>query len=196
MALTGDGLGALLRLQRLFQQTREALRHYLANEGRVEATAADFLASETLTHVEWVHQGLRQIARASEASTNEWRAVLRPADLIDCTESPDARRRDLRRPDLTEVEAANHAKVVLGLVPAVPPRAISFPGLPSYRDIPVPQSPVVLVQRLEEIERAVWQVAARREPPEFAAFRRVYAFFEAGAVFGGLPLRRGPASPS
>ncbi|GIW05392.1 MAG: hypothetical protein KatS3mg060_0197 [Dehalococcoidia bacterium] len=193
MALSGDGLGALLRLQRLFQQTREALRQYLTSDYAVEPAAADFLATETLTHVEWVRQGLRQTARASEASADEWRAVLRPADVIDCTDSPDGRPPELRRADLTEVEAANHAKVVLGLVPAVPAGAISFPGLPSYRDIPVPKSPFFLFQRLDEIERAIWQVAARRDPPEFAAFRRVYAFFEAGAVFGGLPLRRGPA---
>ncbi|MCS6801447.1 MAG: hypothetical protein RMM58_03150 [Chloroflexota bacterium] len=191
MALSGDGLRALLRLQRLFQETREALRQYLT--GDVDAETADFLASETLTHVEWVQQGVRQTARASEASVAEWRAVLRPADLIDCTDSPDGRGSELRRPDLTEIEAANHAKVVLSLVPRVPPRAVSFPGpgLPSYRDIPVPTSPFVLSQRLEEIECAVWHVAARRDPPDFAAFRRVYAFFEAGAVFGGLPLRRG-----
>jgi hypothetical protein len=193
MALSGDGLSALLRLQRLFQQTREALRQYLSADGDVDPATSDFLATTTLTHVEWVQQGVRQTARASEASVDEWRAVLRPADVIDCSESPDSRGGEIRPAALTELEAANHAKVVLSLVPRVPPPAISFPGLPSYRDIPVPTSPFVLAQRLDEIERAIWQVAARRDPPEFAVFRRVYAFFEAGAVFGGLPLRRGPA---
>ncbi|MCL6648611.1 MAG: hypothetical protein K6U89_09785 [Chloroflexi bacterium] len=184
MALSQDGLSAWLRLQRLFQQTLLALREYLEHDGDCPPEQAAFLATETLSHVEAAQEGLRQTARASEASEEEWRALLRPADLIACAESPDSRPRRLNPARVTEIEAVNHARVVLGLVPRVPAEAVSFPGFPSYRDIPVPRSPASLTARLEEIERAVWYAAAQRRHPELAEFRRVYAFFEAGSIFG------------
>ncbi|MFN8532982.1 MAG: hypothetical protein U0556_05510 [Dehalococcoidia bacterium] len=192
MSLSGDGMVAWERLQRLFVQTRLALREYLEFDGDVDPARVSFLATETLSHVESVQQGFRQTARASEASLMEWRAVLRPAELIDCSASPDSRGRRLAAVGAVAIEAINHARVVLGLVPAIPAEAVSFPGVPSYRDIPVPHSPAGLTSRLDEIERAIWQVASHR-PAERAEFRRVYAFFEAGSVLGAPGWLRGPA---
>ena len=72
-----------------------------------------------------------------------------------------------------------HALVALGVLPRLPSNAVTHPYR-TYSDVPVPESPGAMLDRLEEIERTVW--SASSEPVKSLpreAVRRTYGFFEA-----------------
>ena len=75
------------------------------------------------------------------------------------------------------------ARLVMSSLPGVPPEATTYPGPPGYRDIHPPRGPAELKDRLEEIERGLWEVATGVPRPHIyhGRYRRVYAYFEAGA---------------
>lgn len=88
------------------------------------------------------------------------------------------------------------AAVALGALPRIPKEKITFPRNLSrqgtYADIPVPRSPGEMLQRIEELERIIWQMTVhdigdlvRRR---YAMVRRTYGFFESSAW---LALRQG-----
>jgi hypothetical protein len=81
------------------------------------------------------------------------------------------------------------AAVALGMLPRLPAAEITFPRSyrkpPTYADIPVPSTPAEMLQRIEELEKMIWQIAShdlvdlaeRRYNP----LRRTYGFFESSA---------------
>lgn len=188
-----EGFGALFNLYGLFRRTRRALYAWLLQTEELGPEMTAFLATETLSHVEAAQEGFRQTVRASDGSVQEWRSVIRPADLINCILSPDTRlEQRLGAAQTGVLLAANHALLLFSLLPTIPPEAVSFPGLPTYQDIPKPHGPHETTRRLEEIEATVWEVATGRLHRRGALpeIRRAYAFFEAGSWLGGGMLRQ------
>jgi hypothetical protein len=72
------------------------------------------------------------------------------------------------------------------MLPRIPDEDVRFPaGRRTYADIPVPRGPAELSDRLDELERSLWQTAAGRRPdPRDPAFRRAYGFFDAADRLG------------
>lgn len=79
--------------------------------------------------------------------------------------------------------AYNHALVALATLPRLPAEAITFPQQrPTYADVSAPVLPVEMLERIEEIERIIYQ--AEVMPGQRLAYdplRRTYAFFEASS---------------
>lgn len=186
MALTSDGFDDLIELRELFCRTRDWLHLYMESHGDLDADGTDFLASTTLTHIEDVQEGFRWSVRASQAGRDELRYLIRSADLIDCSDSPDSRRdRRLIEPELRRLAALANARLVFSMLPKLPEQHVTYPGVAarSYADIPVPRGPADLADRIEELERGIWQTAVHKpvDRLDLIAYRRVYGFFEAGS---------------
>lgn len=79
--------------------------------------------------------------------------------------------------------AYNHALVALATLPRLPAEAITFPQQrPTYADVSAPVLPAEMLERIEEIERIIYQ--AEVMPGQRLAYdplRRTYAFFEASS---------------
>ncbi len=80
-----------------------------------------------------------------------------------------------------QIIAYQHALVALGILPRLPAQAITFPQPRlTYADVPVPAAPGEMLERIEEIERVLYQAGiAPMERLAFGPLRRTYAFFEA-----------------
>lgn len=183
---SGDGLRELAEITQLFVRTRAALAALAHGEERLPDSDSAFLAERVLAHVEAMQDGLRLTLRASAAGRDELRYVvthawLAPTDDVDRRPSEAVERADLRR-----VAALHHAAAVMGMVPRLPPELCTYPGPPGYVDIRPPRGPAELKDRLEELERALWDAAIGRwwAVDDPAGRRRSYAFFEAGAWLG------------
>lgn len=81
------------------------------------------------------------------------------------------------------------AAIALGMLPRLPTEEITFPKSyrmpPTYADIPVPGSPAAMLQRIEELEKTIWQIASQDlvelAERRYAPLRRTYGFFESSA---------------
>ncbi len=75
----------------------------------------------------------------------------------------------------------NHALVALASLPHLPAEAITFPQKrPTYADLTAPSLPGELLERIEELERVIYQAEVMpTKKPAYGPFRRTYAFFEA-----------------
>ena len=161
------------------------------------------LANEALAHVDSVLDGLMLLARARSFSSEELRALVRRAGIVErpragtreaivadleaaaerqlAEREQAAARQVLRAVDGTAMLAAGHARVVFSIIPRLPPDAVDWPQPHrTYADIPVPRSEAELLGRAEELARVLWRVAAgdgRRDE----AMRRTLAFYEAGS---------------
>src|SRR6185312_17530336 len=82
----------------------------------------------------------------------------------------------LERAEPWNLAALAHARLVLAFLPRLPGWDVRFPvGRRTYADIAAPRGPAELSDRIEELERSLWQTAAGRRPdPSDPAFRRSY----------------------
>src|SRR5689334_19097733 len=192
----------------LAQRTRELLDAAIA-EGELPVGGADYLADRTLPHVEGVQAGFVGWLRTDSAGLAELRYLLdrvgsmrvdppatnaeRRAAAAEAAAERSAAAPARRRPAATlhAVEPCNlaalaHARVVLALLPQTADVDVRFPaGRRTYADIPAPRGPAELSDRLEELERSLWQTASGRRPdPGDPAFRRAYGFFDAADRLG------------
>jgi hypothetical protein len=197
-AADGSGFSEFDRLLRLVRSTRLVLDRLLES-GELPVGGADFLAAATLPHVEAIEAGLRGWLRADMAALDELRYVITRTGQarVGPPETPaeaEAARAEaeLDRVRLAELGAVSradpfalvalaHARLVFAFLPRLPAAEVRFPSpRPTYADIPSPRGPAELVERIEELERQVWQIAAgrpvRRVDP---ALRRTYGFFDA-----------------
>jgi hypothetical protein len=186
-----DALGAL------FGRTRLVLDQVLVHgyAGRAEAT---MLADQTLPHVEGIEAGFRARLRASDSDLPELRGLVARAGVHSGAPRSDAERRAALIEAMQAIRgtggarevvttpgrvltALEHARIAMAMVPQTAPHDVHFAGRPSYADIASPRTPGEFVARVEEVERTLWQAASgqttRRSDP---AWRRVYAFFDAG----------------
>jgi len=186
------------RLLDTCRRTRAALHAVVHDEARDAGIVRDLLAREALAHLEAALEGIVLLTRTGQFTPEELRALVRRAGIVEPPRpgTPDARsalaealheraahpeHELLRAVDGGVMLAAGHARIVLSLIPSLPPDAVSWPRSPrSYADIPVPHSGGELLLRTEELARVVWRVATgdeRRDEP----LRRTLAFYEAGS---------------
>lgn len=200
------GFGELDRWLSLIRRTRELL-DLAIDAGRLPDAGADYLADQTLPHVEGVQAGFLGSLRSEAAGVAELRYLLRLVGAVR-VEGPqtDAERRASaaeqlaelawsshaeRRLRLVGVEPWNlaalaHARVVLAFLPRLPDERVRYPaGRRTYADIAAPRGPAELAGRLEELERQLWNTAAGSRPdPTDPGFRRTYGFFDAADRLG------------
>jgi hypothetical protein len=191
----------------LARRTRELL-DALMGEGELPAGGADYLADRTLPHVESVQAGFVGWLRSDAAGVEELRYLLRrvaalrvepPVDEAErraavaetAVELAAARREGRPRSTLHVAEpwslaALGHARVVLAMLPRIADDDVRYPaGRRTYADIAAPRGPAELSDRIEELERSLWQTAAGRRPdPSDPVFRRSYGFFDAADRLG------------
>ncbi len=175
----------LFGLAYIFLRTRQALLNYMARGGVLDEADVSYLSTATLSHIDDMREGFQMSLRASEAALEELRYLVERAGIYPWDESwnDEPARHALITPELKKLSAIGHARVVFGILPLMPPERITYPSIPSYRDIHPPSGPADLVERIEELERAVWDTAVQRPPDRIdrELFRRTYAFFEAAS---------------
>lgn len=178
----------LQQLAQIVKSTREilaAIAQEMYRAGGAPGCEQRQPLSDTLEHVGDVRQGFILSQRTSpNASLAELRALVRHVlQDWDWLESL-----DLLLPQAVEIEmprhqlvAYNHALVALAVLPRLPADVVTFPQRrPTYRDLNLPPAPTAILERIEEIERVIYQaevMPARRLA--YHPFRRTYAFFEA-----------------
>jgi hypothetical protein len=189
----------------LARRTRELLSEAIA-EGALPSGGSDYLADETLPHVEGVQAGFLGWLRADAAGVAELRyligrvagARVEPAadgaerraaaaeEATDRALTLRAGSSSLRTPAPWNLAALAHARVVLAFLPRIADEDVRYPsGRQTYSDIPAPRGPAELASRLDEIERQLWRTATGRAPdPADPEFRRAYGFFDAADRLG------------
>src|SRR3954452_7601510 len=202
-----SGFSEFDRWLALAKRTRELL-DIAIGDGALPEGGADYLADLTLPHVESVQAGFIGWLRSDAAGVDELRYLLgRVAAIRVDGPASEAERRAAKaelaaEPGLSEREglrtaalrvaepwslaALAHARVVLAMLPRLADDDVRYPaGRRTYADIPAPRGPAELSDRLEELERSLWQTAAgRRADPRDPAFRRAYGFFDAAERLG------------
>jgi hypothetical protein len=199
VAMEATSFSSFDRLVETCRRTRAVLVAVTARNGSGDVVRS-VLAHEALAHVDAVLEGLTSRARTGSFGTSELRALVRRAGIVEppMPGSPDAiaaaieaalERPALRAADGQTILAAEHARVILSVIPSLPADAVAWPqGHRSYADIPVPRSEGEVLLRVEELARVLWRVAEgddRRDEP----LRRVLAFYDAGSrlsVRGGF----------
>jgi hypothetical protein len=201
--LVSSGFGDFDRLALLYRRTRELLDEVSAT-GDVASGTTTVLATETLPHVEDMEAGFQIWLRATEAHLDELRmlvsrsgmvapASFNPAEeraaLIEAIQklSGAGGERELVPPSRRRLVALDLARLTFAMMPATPAGDVHYPtGLRTYADISPPRTPAELADRIEELERSLWRIAAGR-PPRLSdgSYRRTYGFFDAAARLSG-----------
>jgi hypothetical protein len=201
-----DGWRALAR------RTRELLDAAVLDRA-LPAGGADFIAAETLPHIEGIQNGFVGWLRSDAAGISELRYLLglvavtrvEPAssnaerraaaaeqahEALLTTRGGQGVRGAIRGAEPWNLAALAHARLVLAWLPAIPDADVRYPaGRRTYADIPRPRGPAELAGRLEELERQLWRTATGRVPdPVDPGFRRAYGFFDAADQLGGRAL--------
>jgi hypothetical protein len=201
--LDSSGFAEFDRLAVLFRRTRELLDVATAT-GALPDEATELLATETLPHVEDIEQGFRVWLRAGSSEVAELRALIRRAGMLGQQSRSAAERRAALVETMHEIALAaempgllpapgraiaalQHARLVFALLPATPTEEVHYPvGRRSYADILPPRGAAELAERIEELERSVWAVAAHRRPRlSEGSYRRTYGFFDTAARISG-----------
>ncbi|MBI2955313.1 MAG: hypothetical protein HYY30_13445 [Chloroflexi bacterium] len=184
MSLLRESFLEIFYLSTLCRKTKEFLTAYLAGDGKLPGEGVDYLATFTLSHIDDMQQGFKWTLRATEAELDELRYLLKQSDVIEWDggdEVEKLRPRKAVAPDLRKIQALQHAKVVLSIMPAMPRSAITYPLNRSYADIPPPSRPAELAARIDELERMIWETAMQRALKRLDrnSYRRAYGFFDA-----------------
>ena len=209
-AMTGFasfGFAELDGLADVFARTRALMDAVLATGG-LPRGGSDLLATQTLPHLEDVEAGFRAGLRAAEVDLDELRALVlqtglglpqardaaeKRAALIEAMQARSGAggSRSMEPVPTRRMAAIGHARLTLAMLPATPAADVRYPmGRRSYADIPAPRTPTELVQRVEEIERTVWRLAAGARPGTHDDLvRRAYGFFDAGERLSVSGLR-------
>jgi hypothetical protein len=198
------GFADVDRLLELVARTR-LLLDSLVGRGELPDAGADYLATETLPHLDHVHAGFLGSLRADAASADELRHLVgqasafrigepsTPAEALAIAAEAAIDRARLGPPRLVvddrqpwDLVALAHARVVLAVLPRLADDEVRFPGgRRTYADIAAPRGPAELAARVDEMERLVWQAATRRMMPTTdPAVRRTYGFFDAADRLG------------
>lgn len=185
MSLMRDSFIEIFYLSTLCHKTKQLLTEYLARGGKLPSEGVEYLATFTLSHIDDMQEGFKWTLRASEADLDELQYLVRQADVFDW-DGPDEetlRPRKPISPELRKIQALQHAKVVLGMMPRMPRSAVTYPLQKSYADIPAPKSPGELADRIDELERMIWETAMQRalEQLNTNSYRRAYGFFDAAS---------------
>lgn len=185
MSLLGDSsLFEVVYLSSICYTTKQLMMEYFAKGGKLTDEGVQYLSTSTLPHIDDMQEGFKWTLRATQADLDELRYLLRHAALFDWN-SPDTEETSRSRkpipPDLRKIQALQHARIVLGIMPKMPKSAVTYPYEKSYSDIPAPSGPAELAERIDELERIVWETAMQKalERPNTNSYRRAYGFFDA-----------------
>lgn len=178
-------MSGLADLGEVVHETREALGRYLYLKQSPLDTRPGAL-TETLNHLGEAREGFqlslrtKDVTRASELYDLvkrflvDWRWLeeegfnLMPAESVELV-------RD-------QLLAFGHAYTALAFLPRLPADRITYPGRPTYADIPVPRTPGETLERIDELETVLTQATVRpcqALHPE--PLRRTYGYFEVSA---------------
>jgi hypothetical protein len=178
---------ALRALADVITSTHDALGHVVHDPTQRLSTQQQYLLSDTLEHIGDVREGFVLSQRSSpRTETSELRRLVQHV-LLDWgwLETLGLSTMAGGQVELVEVQliAYRHALMALGLLPHLPAQVVTFPQpLPTYSDVPVPAMPSQTLERIEEIERVLYQAGlVSLDELDFDAVRRTYAFFEASA---------------
>jgi hypothetical protein len=193
-----SGFAELDHLASLFRRTRSVFDTLLVT-GELPDGGPDLLADEALPHIEDVEAGFRARLRAAEAEIEELRWIVlvgglgipepaseaeRRAALVEAMQARSGAggEREVVPAPPRRLAAIEHARLAMAMLPRNPPADVTFPdGRRDYADIPSPRTPSEFMQRVEEIERTLWRMAAGGRPRTHdGVTRRVYGFFDAG----------------
>jgi len=202
------GFAEFDRMAAVFRRTRELLDVVIATHELPE-DATELIATESLPHVEDIEEGFRVWLRAGAVDIAELRALVARAGVA----VKDAHGAGERRAALVEtmrdlalsvhaellpaparaLAALEHARLVFALLPHTAPGDVHFPaGRRTYADISAPRRPAELAERIEELERSLWQVATRHNVRlTDDAYRRTYGFFDTAARISGSQFLAG-----
>jgi len=203
-----SGFSEFDRWLALAHRTRELL-DAVVGEGVLPDGGAAYLSDQTLPHVEGVQAGFVGSLRADSTGLAELRYLLdrvgsmrvegptsgaeRQAAAAEAAAELALATRMGRRPAAAlrvaepwNLAALAHARLVLAMLPRIPDDEVRFPaGRRTYADIAAPRGPAELSDRLDELERSLWQTASGQRPdPRDPAFRRAYGFFDAADRLG------------
>jgi hypothetical protein len=201
--LVSSGFGEFDRLALLYRRTRELLDEAVST-GDVPSDATEVLATETLPHVEDMEAGFQISLRAAGARLDELRMLVARSGMVPPASLDPAEERAALieaiqrlsgvggRPELVPVArrrmaALELARLTFAMLPKTPSSDVHYPtGLRTYADIAAPRTPAELADRIEELERSLWHIAAGR-PPRLSdgSYRRTYGFFDAAARLSG-----------
>jgi len=197
--LVSSGFGEFDRLAVLYRRTRELL-DAVSTHGQLPSGGSEVLATETLPHVEDMEQGFKIWLRAGQAALDELRVLVSRAGLVSLEPNSPAEQRAALIEAIQKLSGAGGerelvpapgrrlaalelARLTFALLPTTPPAAVHFPvGLRTYADIAPPRSAAELAERIEELERSLWHIAAGR-PARLSdgRYRRTYGFFDTAA---------------
>jgi hypothetical protein len=210
-----SGFAEFDRWLALARRTRELLEAAIG-DGHLPEGGADYLADRTLPHVESVQAGFIGWLRAESAGLAELRYLLgqvgharveparteaeqraaasevaAEAAAALATGRPPVR---IMRAEAWNLAALAHARLVMAAIPRLADDDVRFPaGRRTYADIAAPRGPAELSDRLDELERSLWQTAGGRRPdPVDPAFRRAFGFFDVADRLGRRAF--GPAA--
>lgn len=178
-------MSSLADLGDVVHETRDALGRYLyQKETPLETRPGDL--TNAISHLETVREGFQLSLRAS--------AVTRASELRDLVTHFLIDWRWLEEDGLTllpseEVERVRdqllefaHAYTALAFLPRLPAPHITFPGRPTYADIPVPRTPGETLERIDELERVLTRASVQpRSALHPEPLRRTFGYFEVSA---------------
>ena len=182
---TRAALRDLARIVRVTPQTLAAMTQESSQTDRLESRHRPGQLADTLQHLGQVREGFILSQRTSpQFSLAELRKLvehilldwdwLRPLNLALVPSG------QIETVD-QQLVVYNHALVALASLPHLPAEAITFPQKrPTYADLTAPSVPGELLERIEELERVIYQAEVMpTKKPAYGPFRRTYAFFEA-----------------
>jgi hypothetical protein len=177
----------LRRLMHVAEQTRKSMGQAAQSQTRSASPAQMEVMTDALGYLAQAREGFIITLRTpTSLTTTEMRALIERVMVDwDWLESMGLERQS--EPEILPVEeqliAYHHSLLALGVLPRLPPEAVTFPGYRrTYSDIPVPTTPHETLDRLEEMERALSEVEAADGDTDVwlkEAVRHTYGFFEA-----------------
>jgi hypothetical protein len=188
---------ALRQLARIVAETRQMLAAMIESNrpGWRPSSRRPGQLAETLQHLEEVREGFILSQRTSpQLSLTELRALVKHILLewdwlgpLNLAFTPAGRIEFVGQ----QLIAYNHAVVALAVLPHLPAEVITFPQKNlTYADLTAPSLPAELLERIEELERVIYQAEVRpTRLPAYGPFRRTYAFFEASTWLVDRHLR-------
>jgi hypothetical protein len=194
MASLQDRLIEFFALGNIAQGTKEALWTYIQQQAPLVADQQGNL-SLTLGHLDQVREGFQITLRTSHVTSLDELRYLVSRVWFDWDWLAEQGLMLLPDDQVYQVHqqafAFAHTITALALLPQLPVDQITFPGRPSYADIPVPRSPAEILNRIDELESVLFTSTVKPvEAVEPEPLRRTYGFFETSAwlVFDHLRI--------
>lgn len=177
----------LRRLMHVAEQTRKSMGLAAQPHNRPESQPQMDIITDALDYLAQAREGFIITLRTpTSLTTTEMRALIQRV-MVDWDWLQAMGLERQAEPEILPVEepliAYHHSLLALGVLPRLPPEAVTYPGYRrTYSDIPVPSTPHETLDRLEEMERALAEVEAADGDIDLwfkEAVRHTYGFFEA-----------------